>query len=136
MGYVGAVIPFAFAMAALWAGRLDAVWTLVASWTLAAWCCLTFRDRRLAQCGHTTAWLGRLVVLGPCGNASFMPWLGGVALLHSLAVTESAAYSKLDDYVGDFHLCFKFIGAFGTWGSKYLGSFICRRSPPRSVYPW
>ncbi len=42
MGYVGSVVPFAFAMAALWAGRLDAVWTRWSRpWTLASWACLT-----------------------------------------------------------------------------------------------
>ncbi len=68
MGYVGFSIAFAFAIAALWAGKVEANWSKwTRPWTLAAWCCLT--------CGITLGswWAYRelgwgLVVLGPCGK--------------------------------------------------------------------
>ena len=87
LGYVGFSVAFAFAIAALWRGELDARWAAwTRPWTLFAWSFLTL--------GITlgSAWAYRVLGWGgwwfwdPVENASLMPWLAGTALLHSLAV--------------------------------------------------
>ncbi len=89
LGYVGFSVAFAFAVAALIEGRVDAAWARwVRPWVLAAWVCLT--------CGITLGSVWAYYELGwggwwfwdPVENASLMPWLMGTALLHSALVLE------------------------------------------------
>ncbi len=95
MGYVGTAVAFAFAVAAMLSGRLDASWARwTRPWTVAAWMCLT--------CGIALGSWWAYYVLGwggwwfwdPVENASFMPWLTTTALIHSLAVTEKRGLFK------------------------------------------
>ena len=94
MGYVGMAVVFAFAIAALWGGRLDSTWALEPA-----------MDHRGVDFPHLWHCAGQLLGLlrtcwggwwfwDPVENASFMPWLVGTALIHSLAVTEKRGAFK------------------------------------------
>lgn len=125
MGYVGAVVPFAFAMAALWAGRLDAVWTRWSRpWTLAAWCCLTLGIVFGSMWAYNELGWGGWWFWDPVENASFMPWLGGAALLHSLAVTEKRGVFK----------AWTIMLAIFTFALSLLGTFLVRSGVITSVH--
>lgn len=125
MGYVGAVVPFAFAIAALWAGRLDAVWTRWSRpWTLAAWCCLTLGIVFGSMWAYNELGWGGWWFWDPVENASFMPWLGGAALLHSLAVTEKRGVFK----------AWTIMLAIFTFALSLLGTFLVRSGVITSVH--
>ena len=89
MGYVGFCVAFAFAIAALLEGRLDASWARWSRpWTTAAWCFLTVGIALGSAWAYYELGWGGWWFWDPVENASFMPWLAGTALIHSLAVTE------------------------------------------------
>ncbi|MRV74426.1 heme lyase CcmF/NrfE family subunit [Duganella sp. FT92W] len=89
MGYVGFSVAFAFAVAALLGGRLDAAWARWSRpWTLAAWAFLTLGIFMGSFWAYYELGWGGWWFWDAVENASFMPWLVGTALLHSLAVTE------------------------------------------------
>ena len=89
MGYVGFSVAFAFAIAALLEGRLDAAWARWSRpWTVAAWCFLTVGIALGSAWAYYELGWGGWWFWDPVENASFMPWLAGTALIHSLAVTE------------------------------------------------
>jgi cytochrome c-type biogenesis protein CcmF len=89
MGYVGFSVAFAFAIAALLEGRLDASWARWSRpWTTAAWCFLTIGIALGSAWAYYELGWGGWWFWDPVENASFMPWLVGTALIHSLAVTE------------------------------------------------
>jgi len=89
MGYVGFSVAFAFAIAALLSGRLDATWARWSRpWTTLAWSFLTIGIMIGSWWAYYTLGWGGWWFWDPVENASFMPWLVGTALLHSLAVTE------------------------------------------------
>jgi cytochrome c-type biogenesis protein CcmF len=89
MGYVGFSVAFAFAIAALLEGRLDAAWARWSRpWTTAAWCFLTVGIALGSWWAYYELGWGGWWFWDPVENASFMPWLAGTALIHSLAVTE------------------------------------------------
>jgi cytochrome c-type biogenesis protein CcmF len=89
MGYVGFSVAFAFALAALMEGRLDAAWARWSRpWTTAAWCFLTLGIMLGSWWAYNELGWGGWWFWDPVENASFMPWLAGTALIHSLAVTE------------------------------------------------
>jgi len=89
MGYVGFAVAFAFAIAALLEGRLDATWARWSRpWTTAAWCFLTVGIALGSAWAYYELGWGGWWFWDPVENASFMPWLVGTALVHSLAVTE------------------------------------------------
>ena len=89
MGYVGFSVAFAFAIAALLEGRLDAAWARWSRpWTTAAWCFLTLGIMLGSWWAYNELGWGGWWFWDPVENASFMPWLAGTALVHSLAVTE------------------------------------------------
>ena len=89
MGYVGFAIPFAFAIAALVQGRLDTAWARwVRPWALLAWVFLTAGITLGSWWAYYELGWGGWWFWDPVENASFMPWLTGTALIHSLAVTE------------------------------------------------
>ena len=125
MGYVGAVVPFAFAIAALWAGRLDAVWTRWSRpWTLAAWCCLTLGISFGSLWAYNELGWGGWWFWDPVENASLMPWLGGAALIHSLAVTEKRGVFK----------AWTIMLAIFTFALSLLGTFLVRSGVITSVH--
>src|SRR6266511_3939663 len=89
MGYVGFSIAFSFAVAALLSGRLDAAWARWSRpWTTAAWAFLTVGIALGSGWAYYELGWGGWWFWDPVENASFMPWLVGTALIHSLAVTE------------------------------------------------
>lgn len=89
MGYVGFAVAFAFAVAALLEGRLDSAWARwVRPWTAVAWSFLTLGIALGSWWAYYELGWGGWWFWDPVENASFMPWLVGTALLHSLAVTE------------------------------------------------
>jgi cytochrome c-type biogenesis protein CcmF len=89
MGYVGFSVAFAFAIAALLEGRLDAAWARWSRpWTTAAWCFLSMGIALGSWWAYYELGWGGWWFWDPVENASFMPWLVGTALIHSLAVTE------------------------------------------------
>jgi cytochrome c-type biogenesis protein CcmF len=88
-GYVGFVVPFAFAVAALLAGRLDGTWlTLTRRWTVTAWLFLTSGILYGGWWSYRTLGWGGYWAWDPVENASFMPWLMGTAFVHSVMVQE------------------------------------------------
>ncbi|HEY4999058.1 MAG TPA: heme lyase CcmF/NrfE family subunit [Usitatibacter sp.] len=89
MGYVGFSVAFSFAIAALLEGRLDSAWARWSRpWTTAAWCFLTIGIALGSAWAYYELGWGGWWFWDPVENASFMPWLVGTALIHSLAVTE------------------------------------------------
>ena len=93
LGYVGLSISFAFAIAALIEGRIDAAWARwVRPWTLAAWIFLTLGIAMGSYWAYYELGWGGWWFWDPVENASLMPWLLGLALLHScLLYTSDAA---------------------------------------------
>ncbi|MDF3054449.1 MAG: Cytochrome c heme lyase subunit CcmF [Gammaproteobacteria bacterium] len=89
LGYVGFSVAFAFAIAALIGGRLDAAWARWSKpWTLAAWCFLTLGIILGSWWAYRQLGWGGWWFWDPVENASFLPWLVGTALIHSLVMTE------------------------------------------------
>jgi cytochrome c-type biogenesis protein CcmF len=94
-GYVGFSVAFSFAIAALLGGRLDATWARWSRpWTTIAWSFLTLGIMIGSWWAYYTLGWGGWWFWDPVENASFMPWLVGTALLHSLAVTEKRGTFK------------------------------------------
>ena len=89
LGYVGFSVSFAFAVAALIEGRVDAAWARwVRPWALASWCALTVGIALGSWWAYYTLGWGGWWFWDPVENASFMPWLVGTALIHSAIVVE------------------------------------------------
>jgi cytochrome c-type biogenesis protein CcmF len=95
MGYVGFSVAFAFAIAALLSGKLDTAWARwTRPWTTAAWAFLTLGITLGSWWAYHELGWGGWWFWDPVENASFMPWLVGTALIHSLAVTEKRGLLK------------------------------------------
>jgi cytochrome c-type biogenesis protein CcmF len=95
MGYVGFSVAFAFAIAALISGKLDAAWARwTRPWTTTAWLFLTLGIMLGSWWAYHELGWGGWWFWDPVENASFMPWLVGTALIHSLAVTEKRGLLK------------------------------------------
>jgi cytochrome c-type biogenesis protein CcmF len=95
MGYVGMSVAFAFAISALIGGKLDAAWARWSRpWTLVAWVFLTIGIVLGSWWAYYELGWGGWWFWDPVENASFMPWLAGTALVHSLAVTEKRGAFK------------------------------------------
>jgi len=95
MGYVGFSVAFAFALAALITGQLDAAWARwTRPWTTAAWLFLTLGITLGSWWAYHELGWGGWWFWDPVENASFMPWLVGTALIHSLVVTEKRGLLK------------------------------------------
>lgn len=125
MGYVGLAVPFAFCMASLWAGRLDAVWTRWSRpWTVAAWIFLTLGIALGSWWAYYELGWGGWWFWDPVENASLMPWLASTALIHSLAVTEKR---------GVFKAWTIMLAIFG-FALSLLGTFLVRSGVITSVH--
>jgi len=125
MGYVGFSVAFAFAIAALAGGRLDAQWARWARpWTLCAWLFLTLGISLGSFWAYYELGWGGWWFWDPVENASFMPWLVGTALVHSLAVTEKR---------GAFPAWTAFL-AIGAFSLSLLGTFLVRSGVLTSVH--
>ena len=125
MGYVGFSVAFAFALAALMAGRMDSAWARWArTWTLAAWAFLTLGIMLGSWWAYYELGWGGWWFWDPVENASFMPWLVGTALVHSLAVTEARALFKP----------WTALLAIITFALCLLGAFLVRSGVLTSVH--
>ena len=125
MGYVGFSVAFAFAIAALIGGRLDATWARWSRpWTTVAWCFLTLGIALGSGWAYYELGWGGWWFWDPVENASFMPWLVGTALIHSLAVTEKR---------GTFR-SWTVLLAIVAFSLSLLGTFLVRSGVLTSVH--
>ncbi len=125
MGYVGFSVPFAFAIAALLGGRLDAAWARWSRpWTNAAWAFLSLGIMLGSWWAYYELGWGGWWFWDPVENASFMPWLAGTALLHSLAATEKR---------GVFRSWTVLLAIF-AFSLSLLGTFMVRSGVLTSVH--
>jgi cytochrome c-type biogenesis protein CcmF len=124
-GYVGFSVAFAFAVSVLLSGRLDQEWTRwVRPWTIAAWVFLTVGIALGSWWAYYELGWGGWWFWDPVENASFMPWLVGTALIHSLAVTEKRGIFK-----GSTLLL-----AIGAFSLSLVGTFLVRSGVLISVH--
>lgn len=125
MGYVGFSVAFAFAIAALLAGKLDASWARWSRpWATAAWCFLTLGIAIGSWWAYYELGWGGWWFWDPVENASFMPWLVGTALIHSLAVTEKRGAFK----------AWTVLLAISAFSLSLLGTFLVRSGVIVSVH--
>lgn len=125
MGYVGFSVAFAFAIAALISGKLDASWARWSRpWTTAAWVFMTLGIMMGSWWAYYELGWGGWWFWDPTENASLMPWLVGTALIHSLAVTEKR---------GSFKAWTVFL-AIAAFSLSLLGTFLVRSGVLSSVH--
>ena len=125
MGYVGFSVAYAFAVAALLSGKLDAAWARWSRpWTTVAWMFLTLGIALGSGWAYYELGWGGWWFWDPVENASFMPWLVGTALIHSLAVTEKR---------GGFR-SWTVLLAIVAFGLSLLGTFLVRSGVLTSVH--
>ncbi|GAA0855915.1 heme lyase CcmF/NrfE family subunit [Aliiglaciecola litoralis] len=125
MGYVGFSVAFAFAIAALISGKLDSTWARWSRpWTIAAWAFLTVGIALGSWWAYYELGWGGWWFWDPVENASFMPWLVGTALVHSLAVTEKRKIFK----------SWTVLLAISAFSLSLLGTFLVRSGILVSVH--
>ena len=125
MGYVGFSVAFAFAIAALLGGKLDAAWARWSRpWTLVAWAFLGIGIALGSWWAYYELGWGGWWFWDPVENASFMPWLLGTALIHSLAVTEKRGVFKN----------WTVLLAIAAFSLSLLGTFLVRSGVLTSVH--
>jgi len=125
MGYVGFSVAFAFAIAALIGGNLDATWARwTRPWTTVAWMFLTIGIALGSSWAYYELGWGGWWFWDPVENASFMPWLVGTALIHSLAVTEKRGSFK----------SWTVLLAITAFSLSLLGTFLVRSGVLSSVH--
>ncbi len=124
-GYVGFSVAFAFAIAALWSGRLDAAWARWSRpWSVVAWLFLTLGIALGSWWAYSVLGWGGWWFWDPVENASFMPWLVGTALIHSLAVTDKRGVFK----------SWTVLLAICAFSLSLLGTFLVRSGVLTSVH--
>jgi cytochrome c-type biogenesis protein CcmF len=125
MGYVGFSVAFAFALSALLGGKLDATWARWSRpWTTIAWVFLTIGVALGSGWAYYELGWGGWWFWDPVENASFMPWLVGTALMHSLAVTEKRGAFK----------SWTVLLAISAFSLSLLGTFLVRSGVLTSVH--
>jgi cytochrome c-type biogenesis protein CcmF len=125
MGYVGFSVAFSFAIASLMSGRLDTAWARWSRpWTTAAWLFLTLGIVLGSWWAYYELGWGGWWFWDPVENASFMPWLAGTALMHSLAVTEKRGTFK----------AWTVLLAIAAFSLSLLGTFLVRSGILVSVH--
>ena len=125
MGYVGFSVAFAFAIAALLEGRLDSAWARWSRpWTNMAWMLLTLGIALGSWWAYYELGWGGWWFWDPVENASFMPWLVGTALIHSLAATEKRGVFKT----------WTVLLAIFAFSLSLLGTFLVRSGVLTSVH--
>jgi len=125
MGYVGTSVVFSLAIAALLSGKLDAAWARWSRpWITTAWCFLTMGIALGSAWAYYELGWGGWWFWDPVENASFMPWLLGTALIHSLAVTEKRGGFKM----------WTALLAILTFSLSLLGTFLVRSGVVTSVH--
>jgi cytochrome c-type biogenesis protein CcmF len=125
MGYVGFSVAFAFSIAALLGGQLDAAWARWSRpWTIMAWVFLTVGIMAGSNWAYYELGWGGWWFWDAVENASFMPWLVGTALIHSLAVTEKRGSFK----------AWTVLLAICAFSLSLLGTFLVRSGVLTSVH--
>ncbi|MDE0308218.1 MAG: heme lyase CcmF/NrfE family subunit [Acidiferrobacterales bacterium] len=125
MGYVGFSVAFSFAVAALLSGRLDAAWARWSKpWTNLAWVFLTLGITLGSWWAYYELGWGGWWFWDPVENASFMPWLVGTALIHSLSATEKRGLFK----------SWTVLLAMLTFSLSLIGAFLVRSGVLTSVH--
>jgi cytochrome c-type biogenesis protein CcmF len=125
VGYVGFSVAFAFAVAAMLSGNLDRTWARwTRPWTTAAWIFLTVGIALGSWWAYYELGWGGWWFWDPVENASFMPWLVGTALIHSLAVTEKRGLFK----------SWTLLLAITAFSLSLLGTFLVRSGVLISVH--
>ncbi|MBT0585072.1 heme lyase CcmF/NrfE family subunit [Alteromonas oceanisediminis] len=125
MGYVGFSVAFAFAVAALISGQLDSTWARWSRpWVISAWAFLTLGIALGSWWAYYELGWGGWWFWDPVENASFMPWLVGTALMHSLAVTEKRKAFK----------SWTVLLAIAAFSLSLLGTFLVRSGIIVSVH--
>src|SRR5712672_1743611 len=125
LGYVGLSVTYAFAIAALLEGRVDAAWARwVRPWTLAAWCFLTLGIALGSWWAYYILGWGGFWFWDPVENASLMPWLAGTALLHSAVVMEKRNALKI----------WTLLLAILAFSLSLIGTFLVRSGVLTSVH--
>jgi len=125
MGYVGFSVAFAFAIAAMLGGRLDSAWAKWSRpWTSIAWVFLTVGIALGSWWAYYELGWGGWWFWDPVENASFMPWLVGTALIHSLAATEKRGVFK----------AWTVLLAIFAFSLSLLGTFLVRSGVLTSVH--
>ncbi|WP_318403953.1 heme lyase CcmF/NrfE family subunit [Photobacterium leiognathi] len=125
MGYVGFSVAFSFAIASLMTGRLDTAWARWSRpWTIAAWAFLTVGIALGSWWAYYELGWGGWWFWDPVENASFMPWLAGTALMHSLSVTEKRGTFK----------AWTVLLAISAFSLSLLGTFLVRSGVLVSVH--
>jgi cytochrome c-type biogenesis protein CcmF len=125
MGYVGFSVAFAFSIGALLSGQLDAAWARWSRpWTTVAWCFLTMGIALGSWWAYNELGWGGWWFWDAVENASFMPWLVGTALMHSLAVTEKRGSFK----------SWTVLLAIAAFSLSLLGTFLVRSGVITSVH--
>jgi cytochrome c-type biogenesis protein CcmF len=125
MGYVGLSVAFAFACAAMLEGKLDQTWARwTRPWTTLAWCFLSVGIALGSWWAYYELGWGGYWFWDPVENASFMPWLVGTALIHSLAVTEKRGLFK----------SWTLLLAILAFSLSLLGTFLVRSGVLVSVH--
>ena len=136
MGYVGFSVAFAFAVAALLAGRLDATWARWSRpWTTVAWMFLTVGIALGSGWAYYELGWGGWWFWDPVENASFMPWLCGTALIHSLAVTEKrGAFRSWTVLLAIFAFALSLLGTFLVRSGVLTSVHAFAVDPKRGVF--
>jgi cytochrome c-type biogenesis protein CcmF len=125
LGFVGLVIPYAFAMAALVTHRTDARWILLTRrWTLIAWLFLSLGLLLGGRWAYDVLGWGGYWAWDPVENAAFMPWLAGTAFLHSVQIQEKRGMLKI----------WNMVLIILTYGLVIFGTFITRSGVIDSVH--
>lgn len=125
LGYVGMVVPFAFAVGALMSKRLDNEWVrIVRRWTLIPWMFLSAGIIMGSQWAYMELGWGGYWAWDPVENASFLPWLTGTAFLHSIIIQEQRGVLKV----------WNIVLIWATYFLVILGTFFTRSGVLESVH--
>ena len=136
MGYVGLSVAFAFAIAALLGGKLDAAWSRWSRpWTQIAWTFLTLGIALGSWWAYYELGWGGWWFWDPVENASFMPWLVATALMHSLAVTEKrGAFKNWTVLLAIFAFSLSLLGTFLVRSGVLTSVHAFATDPERGVF--
>jgi cytochrome c-type biogenesis protein CcmF len=136
MGYVGFSVAFAFAITALITGNLNASWARWARpWTSVSWAFLTIGITLGSWWAYYELGWGGWWFWDPVENASFMPWLAGTALIHSLAVTEKrGVFKSWTVLLAIFTFCLSLLGTFLVRSGVLTSVHAFAADPTRGVY--
>ena len=136
MGYVGFAVAFAFAVAALWGGQLHSAWARwTRPWVTAAWVFLTLGIALGSWWAYHELGWGGWWFWDPVENASFLPWLVGTALIHSLAVTEKrGGFKRWTVLLSLLAFSLSLLGTFLVRSGVLVSVHAFANDPERGVY--